>query len=196
MSGPALIHDWRLAYENRLRARDPADIDLVVIHCTELPDLATAREFGERILHTESGTGNCGHYYVDRDGTMHRFVGDERIAHHVFGHNERSIGIELVNRGRWPRWRDSRYQAFDEPYTAAQVRALNGLLDHLCNKLPGLKWIAGHEEIDLRVESASDDPTILLPRRRDPGPLFPWADVLAGTALQPLLTGRESPAGP
>ena len=36
------IHDWPLPYESRLEPRALTVIDLVVIHCTELPDLATA----------------------------------------------------------------------------------------------------------------------------------------------------------
>ena len=46
-----------LPYERLLAQRKPADIDLVVIHCTELPDLATAREYGERALY-DNGSGN------------------------------------------------------------------------------------------------------------------------------------------
>ena len=94
------IHDWPLPYEERLAERLPSAIDLVVIHCTELPDLPTAREYGERIRHTDSRTGNSGHYYIDRDGRTLRFVGDLRVAHHTFRFNPRSIGIELVNIGR------------------------------------------------------------------------------------------------
>src|SRR3546814_597311 len=93
-----------LAYEDRLDARPLSQVDLVVIHCTELPDLAIAREYGERVLHTGSGTGNSGHYYVDRNGDCHRFVAPDRVAHHVRGYNPRPIGIELVNPGRWPPW--------------------------------------------------------------------------------------------
>jgi N-acetylmuramoyl-L-alanine amidase len=178
------IQDWFLPYVDRLDRRDAAAIDQVVIHCTELPDLATARDYGERIVHPGSGTGNSGHYYVDRDGAIHRFVPDLRVAHHAVGHNARSIGIELVNRGRWPNWKDSRCQTFDEPYTDAQVRALNALLGELAARFPALRWIAGHEDLDTRMEPASDDPAILVPRRRDPGPLFPWPLVLAATRLE------------
>ena len=35
-----------LAYASRLQARTLAQVDLVVIHCTELPDLALARSTG------------------------------------------------------------------------------------------------------------------------------------------------------
>src|SRR5690606_17820149 len=106
------IIDAPLPYVAQLEARSPAQVDLAVIHCTELPDLASGRAWGERVLYP-SGTGNSGHYYIDRDGTVLRYVPDERIAHHVRGHNARAIGIELVNTGRYPHWLDSRQQAMD-----------------------------------------------------------------------------------
>ncbi|MBK7011469.1 MAG: N-acetylmuramoyl-L-alanine amidase [Xanthomonadales bacterium] len=178
------IHDWPLPYEERLAERLPSAIDLVVIHCTELPDLPTAREYGERIRHADSRTGNSGHYYIDRDGRTLRFVGDLRVAHHTFRFNPRSIGIELVNIGRYPNWNDSRHQAMTEPYTAAQIGSLLGLLKHLRHEYPSLRWIAGHDALDRRTEPASDNPDLLLPRRIDPGPMFPWSQVLAGSDLE------------
>ncbi|HTM70110.1 MAG TPA: N-acetylmuramoyl-L-alanine amidase, partial [Luteimonas sp.] len=75
----------------RLQPRQLAEVTLVVLHCTELPDLATAREYGERVLYPESGTGNSGHFYIDRDGTVQRWVPEDRIAHHVRGHNPHSV---------------------------------------------------------------------------------------------------------
>jgi N-acetylmuramoyl-L-alanine amidase len=182
----AAIRDQPLSYVARLERRDAAAIDLVVIHCTELPDLAMAREFGERIRHAQSRTGNSGHYYIDRDGGIVRFVGDERVAHHAFGYNARSIGIELVNRGRYPHWNDSRHQDFSEAYADAQIEALLGLLAQLRTTLPDLRLIAGHEDLDRRREPASDDERILLPRRRDPGPLFPWPRIVPACGLQRL----------
>jgi N-acetylmuramoyl-L-alanine amidase len=180
------IEDWPVSYVDRLERRETAAIDLVVVHCTELPDMAMAREFGERIHHEPARTGNCGHYYVDRDGRAFRFVDDARIAHHTRGYNPRSIGIELVNLGRYPRWADSRHQAFTEAYAADQMAALDALLARLRGQHPGLRWIAGHEDLDRRLEPASDDPAILLPRRRDPGPMFPWARVLGRCGLERL----------
>lgn len=181
------VRDWPLPYVARLESRAVGAIDLVVVHCTELPDLAAARTHGERILYPASGTGNSGHWYIDRDGTTFRFVEPVRIAHHVRGCNARSVGIELVNRGRWPDWNDSRRQEFTEPYAPVQVDALIALLDALCTSLPGLRWIAAHEDLDRRREPASDDASILLPRRRDPGPLFPWPEVLARCRLPRLV---------
>lgn len=172
-----------LPYEARLERRDPATIDLVVIHCTETPDLASAREFGERVLYP-TGTGNSGHFYIDRDGSVHVYVRPQFIAHHVRGHNPNAVGIELVNTGRYPNWLDSGHQAMDEPYTAAQIEALEGVLAHLRASLPALARIAGHEDLDTDTIAASDDPQLQVPRKRDPGPLFPWPRILEASGLE------------
>jgi len=180
------VTDHFLPYLGQLETRPVQQVDLVVIHCTELPDLATAREYGERVLYP-SGTGNSGHYYIDRDGHTARYVPEDRVAHHVRGYNARSIGIELVNRGRWPHWLDSRHQAMDEAYPPVQVEALVDLLQRLAGTLPALRLVAGHEDLDRETVPASDNPAILVPRKRDPGPRFPWAQVLATVPLQRLL---------
>ena len=177
-----LIQRQPLPYADALTARDAGQIDLVVIHCTELPDLATAREYGERVLYA-SGTGNSGHYYIDRDGSILEYVDPSRIAHHTRGYNPRSIGIELVNTGRYPHWLDSRRQAMDEAYTEAQVESLISLLGELQARIPSLRLIAGHEDLDLDEVEASDDPSLKVRRKRDPGPQFPWRRVLEAAAL-------------
>jgi len=181
---PVLIDP--LPYELQLDARPLSQVDLVVIHCTEVPTLELSREFGERVLYTGSGTGNSGHYYIDRDGSVVLYVRPERIANHVRGYNPRSVGIELVNTGRYPHWRDSKHQAMDEPYPDAQIEALIGLLQQLQSQLPALRYIAGHEDLDTEQETAVDDPTALVPRKRDPGPLFPWGRVMESVELTRL----------
>jgi N-acetylmuramoyl-L-alanine amidase len=178
------IHVWPLPYEELLPQRPDAQVDLVVVHCTELPDLAMAREYGERVLY-ESGVGNSGHYYIDRDGSVHLFVHPGRIAHHCRGYNERSIGIELVNTGRYPDWFDSRRQEMSEAYPRAQLEALSALLASLRRSLTGLRFIAGHEDLDTALVPASDDRALQVSRKRDPGPLFPW-DQLAESGLERL----------
>ena len=163
-----------LSYEGRLQPRALEAVDLVVIHCTELPDLATAREYGERIQDAEAGTGFSGHYYVDRDGHIEQWVDPARVAHHVRGHNPHSVGIELVNLGRYPDWLDSRHQAMTEAYPDAQLDALVALLRHLQATLPNLRHIAGHEDLDTGEVPATDDPDVRVRRKRDPGVMFPW----------------------
>lgn len=181
-----------LPYVDLLAERAPDTIDTVVIHCTELPDLASARAYGERALYG-SGTGNSGHYYIDRDGSTFEYVPVERIAHHTRGWNARSIGIELVNSGRHPHWLDSRHQAMTERYPDAQLAALLALLHVLQGRLPSLVMIAGHEDLDLEQVEASDDPALRVRRKRDPGPLFPWDALLAALPLHRIRAG-EPPA--
>ena len=181
MPAPPIPHP--LPYVELLAERAPETIDTVVLHCTDLPDLATAREYGERVLY-ESGTGNSGHYYIDRDGRIEEYVPVGRSAHHTRGWNARSIGIELVNTGRWPHWLDSRRQAMDEAYTDAQIEALIMLLRDVHARLPALAQVAGHEDLDLDEVEASDDPALRVRRKRDPGPRFPWDTVLTAVGLR------------
>src|SRR5690606_32155713 len=121
--------------------------------------------------------------------SVHRFVRIERIANHTRGYNPRSIGIELVNIGRYPHWYDSRYQAMSEAYSEAQIVALQALPERLREEVPTLTHIAGHEDLDTDTVEASDSPTIKVSRKLDPGPLFPWPRVLEGSHLQ-----RDTPA--
>jgi N-acetylmuramoyl-L-alanine amidase len=186
-----------LPYCARLQTRPLDAIEGVVIHCTELPDLATARVYGERIHHAASGTGNSGHYYIEADGRVHQWVPLDRVAHHVRGYNPGSIGIELCNPGRFPDWFDSRRQTMTTPYPDAQIDALVALLRGLRGALPTLAWISGHELLDTERVPASDDPDQRVYRKRDPGPLFPWPRVLAAVDLAWFdPAGSAPPAGP
>ncbi|MET1161025.1 MAG: N-acetylmuramoyl-L-alanine amidase [Pseudoxanthomonas sp.] len=182
---PPSVIQSPLPYELLLDPRPRSQIDLVVVHCTELPDLAAARSFGERALY-DSGTGNSGHYYIDRDGSVHQYVRLERVAHHVRGYNPRSVGIELVNIGRYPDWLASGSQTMREAYTDEQVDALAGLLAHLQRELPALRYIAGHEDLDTTCVAASDNAGVMVHRKLDPGPLFPWERVMRTTTLERL----------
>ena len=171
------IHAQPLPYVDQLPERPNEDVTLLVIHCTELPDLDTARAYGERILYADSATGASGHYYVDRDGSVVCYVPGTHVTNHVRGWNAHSIGIELVNLGRYPHWWDSRHQRMTEPYPAAQIDALRELVEELRRVFPHLAEIAGHEDLDTARMPASDDPTLEVARKMDPGPLFPWDEV-------------------
>jgi N-acetylmuramoyl-L-alanine amidase len=175
-----------LPYNDRLDRRDLSTIDLVVVHCTELPTLAEARVYGERILYAGTGTGNSGHYYIDRDGAVYQYVDDDRVAHHVVGHNPRSIGIELVNRGRYPHWLHAEHQEMTEDYPPAQVAALIDLIADLRRRLPGLAAIARHSDLDQAWIPAADEPARQVRRKVDPGPRLPWDRVAAASGLAPV----------
>lgn len=186
---PLPVHVDPLPYESRLDPRPLSQVDLVVIHCTEVPTLAEARSFGEKVLYEGSGTGNSGHYYIDRDGTLSQYVALDRVANHTRGYNPRSIGIELVNTGRYPHWFRRDHQAMTEPYTAAQIDTLVALLQRLSAEHPTLRFVAGHEDLDTTLVPAEDDPETRIHRKRDPGPLFPWDHVLAHIRLERLPPG-------
>lgn len=136
-----------------------------------------ARTYAEKILY-DSGTGNCGHFYVDRDGAVAEWVSPDRVAHHVKGHNQQSIGIELVNMGRYPNWHDAAAQSLNEAYPDLQIKRLVNLIKHLQATLPNLKHVAGHEDLDQTRIPASDNPLVKIARKIDPGPLFPWHQVM------------------
>ena len=183
-----VIHESPLPYVTNLEIRPLESIDLVVIHCTELPDLVTARDYGQRIHYPETGTGNSGHFYVERNGRIERWVPPERVAHHVRGFNARSIGIELDNNGRYPDWFDSRKQVMTDAYPLSQINSLLSLLHKLRAELPNLEWVTGHESLDTSQIQASDKPQLFVNRKKDPGPLFPWDRLLPDIDLKRLQT--------
>ena len=172
------IIDQLLPYNDRLEKRDTRTLRTVVIHCTELPDLKEARLYGEKIMYPDSGTGVSGHFYIDRDGCVYRYVCEDRIAHHVIGHNSDSIGIELINRGRYPNWFDSNHQAPSEVYPEVQLSALKELLRYLKQTHPTIKELARHSDLDTQMIPAQNKPEVEIRRKIDPGPLFPWDDLL------------------
>jgi N-acetylmuramoyl-L-alanine amidase len=178
-----------LTYVHRLKRRSVDDIDLVVIHCTELPDLPMARLWGEKIHHPQTRTGNSGHFYIDRDGHTEQWVPLEHVAHHVRGFNPRSIGIELVNTGRYPNWFHSDHQQMTELYPDFQIEALSKLLNQLEEQLSGLGNITGHSDLDTDMLQSDDQPDTMIRRKIDPGPLFPWSQLMAKISLKRLVAG-------
>jgi len=174
-----------LPYVELLEKRSLSQIDLVVMHCTELPDMAMAREYGERVLY-EAGTGASGHYYIDRDGSVYEYVNPVHTAHHTRGYNPRSVGIEIVNMGRYPDWLDSTHQVMTETYTVEQISALKKLLLQLKSQCENLQFIAGHEDLDTATVPASDDANKEVFRKRDPGPHFPWQEILSAVQLKQI----------
>ena len=137
-------------------------------------------------MHKHSHTGNSGHFYIDRDGSIEEWVPVNRVAHHVRGFNSKSIGIELVNNGSYPDWFHSTQQQMTEHYPQAQIEALILLLNDLGQAMPGLKLIAGHEVLDTEMIAADDNPDIMINRKLDPGVHFPWQDVLSRVSLNRL----------
>ena len=180
------IRQSPLSYVQQLDNRRTEDINLVVVHCTELPDLAMARVYGEKVHYPDSQTGNSGHFYINRDGSIEQWVPLARVAHHVRGFNPQSIGIELVNTGRYPDWYHTGHQQMTEPYPVMQIEALAALVDHLQTRLTGLEEIAGHEDLDTGMVASQDRPDTMIRRKLDPGPLFPWSEFMNRVSLHRL----------
>lgn len=166
-----------LIYNDKLKSRELSDISLLVIHCTELPDIETARVYAEKV-HYQSGTGNSGHYYISKKGKTYQWVENNRIAHHVKGHNENSIGIELDNLGRYPNWHKTSSQIMSDKYPDIQIQALIQLIIKLKSQIPTLKYITGHEDLDTGLIRSENSPEVYIRRKMDPGKLFPWSLVM------------------
>jgi len=145
-----------------------------------------ARVWGKKVIYPQQQTGNSGHFYIDRDGSVEQWVPLNRVAHHVRGFNPRSIGIELVNTGRYPDWFHSEGQQMTEPYPLEQIDALAGLLNHLQALLPNLRNISGHEDLDIDQVPAENKPAIMIRRKLDPGTCFPWSGLMDKTNLDRL----------
>ncbi len=161
-------------YNDRFKMRDRKQINMLVLHSTETPTLELAREYGKQEIYEESSTGNAAHYYIDLDGKIYRYVEDNRIAFHVVGYNEQSIGIEIVNKGRYPHWFYNNNQFPAEEFKKEQITALLNLLKNLKARFPGISRLERHSVLDQRTIPAEDNSDVLIRRRIDPGPQFPW----------------------
>ncbi|MDT8858834.1 N-acetylmuramoyl-L-alanine amidase [Alkalihalobacillus sp. MEB130] len=131
--------------------------------------------------------GVSAHYVIDREGSIHRFVPEERAAFHAgkgnlpdYPHykdrlNDYSIGIELLAIGTEEEMLAMipglRYDSIDPSligYTDVQYETLNLLLDDLYERYPTIppdrNHVIGHDEY------APD-------RKTDPGSLFDWSAI-------------------
>lgn len=127
-------------------------IDTLVLHYTELdlePSLQILRDGPVSV-----------HYVVAEDGRVFRLLGEEKVAFHAglsqwrgrTAVNERSLGIEIVNR-------DGNRHPYPEPQIAAVIELCQGILARHSGIDGG--GVVGHSDI--------------APKRKiDPGITFPW----------------------
>lgn len=161
--------------------RAAQEIDLIVIHTIGGP---TCRD-GEVYFTPASGSalfwrnwflnqsGKSIHYVIGREGDIAQQRPELRTAGHVsFGGivhfvNQRSIGIELVNRGDGI-----------EPFPETQLAATRALVAQLAARYGlGPEALVTHAALDDRMQA--DCGGVALRRNLDPGPLFPLEDVRA-----------------
>lgn len=165
-----------LPYGEDLEHRSLSDITTVVFHCTELPTIEMTLEYALKEKY-ESGTGDSGHYYLDRDGTVWQYVELDRTAHHVRDRNHDTVGVEIVNTGRYPDWHHLDHQQMTEPYTEKQYKSCEELLARLMAVLPSLREVTRHSDLDGEWVPSTDCPELMVRRKVDPGPLFDWGRI-------------------
>ncbi|MCD6281979.1 N-acetylmuramoyl-L-alanine amidase [bacterium] len=151
------------------------EIDLIVLHHTVGDFESTKNTF----MKPDPDNGVSAHFVVDKEGNVFQMVDEEKVAWHAgkasryeggTGVNNRSIGIEFVNKG----------DGVDE-YTPAQIAAGRELVDYLRDKYnitDGEDHVVGHKE----VHSG----------KIDPSENFPWLEVVPdGLAGNERTTGRK-----
>ena len=148
-------------------------IDMVVLHSTGGPacDAASGRPVwvkagtlraNLRFIEAHPKLGI--HYMIDRDGSVHASVPEDRLAHHVLKFSGRSIAIELINDG------DGK-----DPFPVAQVDAVVELLRGIVQRRGIVRsGIQRHSDLDHSVLPCAPHHR----RKVDPGDAFPFAELL------------------
>ena len=134
-------------------------VSMIVLHYTGMEDAASAIA---RLRDAQAKVS--AHYVVDEDGSVLRLVDEADRAWHagrshwrgITDVNSASVGIEIVNPGH-----DWGYRPFPDAQIASVVRLVAEVKDR-------------HEITRGNVVGHSD---IAPARKRDPGELFPWAEL-------------------
>lgn len=106
------------------------------------------------------------HYIIDRSGQTLAGIPESQIANHASGHNDTSIGIELVHQGNG-----------HEPFGEAQIDALVKLIvDIRTRHKIGIENIKAHADIDERRFECGGQS---IKEKQDPGANFPWTELRA-----------------
>lgn len=168
-----------------------APVDMVMLHfCSDVIENPDDPFNVDRIVDIFTTYGVSAHYLIGRDGTVFRFVPENRIAYHAGKGslswvpertnrlNEYSIGIEMLNVGSAKDMAifmsPAKYAAYAKKhpdwigYTDEQYQALKSLLESIQSRHPAIRFdrkhIIGHDEY-------------AGPRRTDPGELFDWTRI-------------------
>jgi N-acetyl-anhydromuramyl-L-alanine amidase AmpD len=185
------VDDWLPRSVQRDR-QPTATVDMIMLHfCSDVIQKPDNPYNPKRIVDIFTSAGVSAHYLVDREGTVHRFVPEQKVAYHAGrGHldwmpertnrlNEYAIGIEMLNVSSWKDMQifmsKEKYDAFAAKhpdwigYTDAQYAAVKALIAEIRKRHPQIPFdrhhIIGHSEY---AGSA---------RRTDPGELFDYTRV-------------------
>ncbi len=151
-----------------------ATVDAIIVHTTGGPecrkgqvDFGTAGTVNSMKSYFEQHAELGIHYLVGRDGQVAKSIPEGQVANHAIGWNERSIGVELINKG------DGK-----DPFPEAQIGALVGLIKEIRQRHRiDIANIKGHTEVDQRTFECGGKK---VKTKQDPGPLFPWDRVRHG----------------
>ncbi len=102
------------------------------------------------------------HYIIDRDGSVVKGIEENLVANHAIGWNQRSIGIELINKGDG-----------NESYPKIQMLSLQVLVRKLMAKYPFItvQNIVRHSDIDSRKFECGSK---FVKQKQDPGDAFDY----------------------
>jgi N-acetylmuramoyl-L-alanine amidase len=147
-----ILHSPNYSFKKRLKK----NIKFIVIHYT---GMQSERACIEKLINSKSQVS--AHYLINREGKITRIVDEKNTAWHAgkskwknfINLNDRSIGIELVNKG---------HQFGYENFSKKQISKLILLCKSLIKKYKIKKAnILGHSDIAPL-------------RKKDPGEKFPW----------------------
>jgi N-acetylmuramoyl-L-alanine amidase len=143
MGSSACAQSAQLIYVTQGTPRN-AKVENIIIHATGGPDCNPNRSFKGGTLsgivaHFKRNSDRISiHYVVGRNGGVVRMVPEDQVAWHIRGHNQNSIGIELVNNG------DGR-----DSYPTAQIDALTRLLKGILARYAlRVQDIKAHSDLD------------------------------------------------
>lgn len=104
--------------------------------------------------------------------------------------NGRSVGIELANCGWAPHKTPSFTGRHSNPashstqwevYPQRQIESLAELIEQICDEVPTLKYVCGHEDVTNQYTIGDNPKTVEVEKQAgakvDPGPAFPWIHV-------------------
>jgi N-acetyl-anhydromuramyl-L-alanine amidase AmpD len=164
-----LTKEYRRIHQGEAEAGITIEPRVIVLHWTGPGTLqSTWNTFASSRLGSDrpglAGAGQVNvsaHFAVDRDGTIHRLLPDDRFARHVIGLNQVSIGVENVGGGD------------EQPLTDAQVEANAALVRHLAGR-HAITHLIGHHEyrkMEGHPYFSESDPNYRT-SKRDPGDAF------------------------
>ena len=168
--------------EARARGAPRTKVTEIIVHATGGPSCGSGK-----VVFSDPGTvqrmkrffeGFAGvsiHYIVGPDGELAASVPEGQVAVHTRGHNDSSIGIEMINRGDGL-----------ETFPEAQIQAMVSLVDGIRRRhgIP-IDKVHRHSDVDTSTFSCGGR---TVRRKQDPGPAFPWDRFLAELEV----AGRQS----